>query len=119
MLKKLLLPLIFLFVFVHRTRGQKEERVYCQTPTVSISADYCTEFGKVILTGNSSASVSYVWSTGQTSQSITVDVAGMYSVTATTYGGCSSTVQISVGRELVTNGDFSNGNTGFTTGYAY
>jgi hypothetical protein len=119
MLKKLLLPLIFLFIFVHRTRGQKEERVYCQTPTVSISADYCTEFGKVILTGNSSASVSYVWSTGQTSQSITVDVAGMYSVTATIYGGCSSTVQISVGRELVTNGDFSNGNTGFTTGYAY
>jgi hypothetical protein len=105
-------------------KGQKKnlERAEwgCTTPSVSVSADYCTDPDRVILTASPSTGVTYLWSTGQTSQSITVDVAGSYSVTATTTrGGCSASAQMSVGQELVINGDFTWGNTGFTSGYAY
>lgn len=48
----------------------------------------------------------YLWSTGATQSSITVSTSGVYSCTAT-----------QLGPELVVNGDFSGGNTGFTTGY--
>lgn len=50
----------------------------------------------------------YNWSTGSTSQSITVNSAGNYSVE----------VGLVVNTNLVVNGTFESGNTGFTTGYA-
>ena len=50
---------------------------------VTISADYCAVPGKVRLTANSvPAATSYDWSTGATTQSIDVNAAGSYTVTA-------------------------------------
>jgi gliding motility-associated-like protein len=49
---------------------------------------------------------SYAWSTGATTQSITATSTGVYSCTVTLLGS-----------NLVTNGDFSAGNTGFSSGY--
>ncbi len=92
----------------------------CVNPVVTISADYCTSPGKVILTAQPSSGVTYLWNTGGKTQSITVDVVGVYSVTATTTsGGCKASATMKVGNELVVNGDFTDGNTGFISGYAY
>jgi hypothetical protein len=44
---------------------------------------------------------------------------GCYSVTVTNTYGCSATAYLSVSNELVVNGDFSLGNTGFTSGYSF
>jgi large repetitive protein len=58
-------------------------------PVPTVSADGPTTFcagGSVTL--SASASVSYLWSTGATSQSITVSAAGSYSVTVTDVNGC-------------------------------
>ena len=58
-------------------------------PTPTITADGPTTFcegDNVVLT--SSAASSYLWSTGQTAQSITVTTTGSYSVTVTDANGC-------------------------------
>ena len=87
-------------------------------PAVSISADYCIVAGKVRLTASSTpAGATYIWSTGQTGSFIDVDIADTYSVVASFGTGCSTTATISVAQELVTNGDFEAGNTGFLTLY--
>jgi large repetitive protein len=62
------------------------------TPAATITASEPTTFcqgGSVTLTTSSGAS--YIWSTGETSQSITVDRSGNYSVTVTGANGCSAT----------------------------
>ncbi len=90
-------------------------------PVVSISADYCIVPGKVRLTASSTVpGVTYSWSTSpvQTTQSIDVDIVGSYTVTATA-AGCSGTASINVSSELVVNGNFTSGNTGFTSNYQY
>ena len=89
------------------------------TPSVSITADYCSTPGNVTLTANPSGASSYNWSTGETTQTVLVDIAHDYYVSATNSDGCVGTGLISVAQELVTNGDFTNGNTGFTSGYTY
>lgn len=58
-------------------------------PTPTISADGPTTFcdgDDVVLT--SSAAVSYLWSTGETTQSITVTTTGSYTVSVTDVNGC-------------------------------
>ncbi|NVO18395.1 MAG: hypothetical protein HXX13_01770 [Bacteroidetes bacterium] len=86
-------------------------------PNPTITANYCLVPGKIHLTA--SAGTSYLWNTGETTQSIDVDVAGVYSVVVTNASGCSSTAYLSVSNELVVNGDFSAGNSGFSSGYSY
>ncbi len=86
-------------------------------PTVTITANYCIGGGMVRLT--SSTQASYLWSTGATTQTIDVNTAGDFSVTGTNAGGCSATANITVAEELVSNGNFSAGNTAFTTTYNY
>ena len=87
-------------------------------PVVNITADYCISPGKVRLTASSVPSgATYLWSTGQTGSSIDVDIADVYDVVATLPTGCYSVASISVAQELVVNGDFSAGNTGFTSDY--
>ncbi len=89
-------------------------------PVVTVTADYCIIPGKVRLTASASpAGATFLWSTGQTGASIDVDAADTYTVTATLGTGCSATGSISVAQELVVNGDFESGNTGFTSDYAY
>ena len=89
-------------------------------PVVTLVADYCIVAGKVRLTASATpAGATYVWSTGQSGSSIDVDVADDYTVVATLGTGCSATATISVAQELVTNGDFTNGNNSFTSDYAY
>ncbi|MBC8173257.1 MAG: T9SS type A sorting domain-containing protein [Chitinophagales bacterium] len=66
-------------------------------PECSITPDGPTEFcegGSVTLTAP--AGYIYLWSTGETTQSITVSAAGNYSVTISTEAGCSSTCSIDV-----------------------
>jgi|GEM_PF-1798939 len=86
-------------------------------PTVTISPNYCIGGGVVRLT--CSAQTSYLWSTGATIQFIDVSNAGNYSVTGTNAGGCTANASIAIAEELVTNGNFSSGNTGFITLYTY
>jgi len=61
-------------------------------PTNIITASGPTSFcqGSTI-TLTASSGTSYLWSTGATSQSISVGASGSYSVTVTSSGGCSST----------------------------
>ncbi|MBK7108396.1 MAG: T9SS type A sorting domain-containing protein [Bacteroidetes bacterium] len=64
-------------------------------PEPVISADGPTEFcdgGSVTLT--STAGASYLWSTGETTQSITVDGTGCYTVTVTSEYGCEGSDEI-------------------------
>jgi hypothetical protein len=86
-------------------------------PVVTITADYCTVPNKVRLTATSvPAASSFLWSNGMTGSFIDVDVAGSFDVTAFA-GGCPGTATINVATELVVNGDFEAGNTGFTSAY--
>ena len=91
------------------------------SPVVTVTADYCAVAGEVQLTANSTpAATSYLWSTGETTQIILVDVSGIYSVTA--YSGgltCPGKGTINVANELVYNGNFELGNVGFTSAYPY
>ncbi len=72
-------------------------------PTLTISSSSTIGLGcsptnsANILTANASAAVTYSWSTGATTQSISVNTAGVYSVVVTnTSTSCSSTETISV-----------------------
>ena len=88
------------------------------TPDVQILSDYCAGGGNVKLTASASPQpVTYLWSNGSTSNTILIDMAGTYQLTATTPSGCSATAFTNVAVELVRNGDFSQGNTGFTSAY--
>ena len=87
-------------------------------PVVTIVADYCAVPGKIQLTANSSpAATGYLWNTGATTQSIAVDEAGTYDVTVATALGCPGRATTFIAQELVVNGDFEAGNTGFFTEY--
>jgi hypothetical protein len=90
-------------------------------PTVSITADYCTVPGKVVLSSTPlpTGVYTYLWSVGGATSSIQVDIAGNYTVTVTNPNGCKITGAMTVNTELATNGNFESGNTGFTTGYTY
>ena len=82
-------------------------------PIVTVIADYCSIQPKIKLTATGTGT--YLWSTGETTSFISVDVVGIYTVTVTGSNGCTATASINVSNELVANGDFSLGNTGFTT----
>ena len=87
-------------------------------PTIipTISANYCVGNGFVQLT--STAGTGYLWSTGQTTKTINVANSGVYTVaTSQNPYGCASTKVFTVEKELVVNGNFEQGNTGFKTLY--
>lgn len=90
-------------------------------PVITIGTNYCITPNKVRLTATPSiaGTYTYVWSTGATTQVIDVDVAGSYAVFVTETGGCTGTSSVTLSTELVVNGNFESGNTGFTTGYIY
>ncbi|MCY1721139.1 HYR domain-containing protein [Prolixibacteraceae bacterium Z1-6] len=88
-----------------------------ELPDVQIYADYCSDPGYIILTATEGAS--YLWSTGETTQIIKVDVADIYSVKVIDEYGCENVAYTGVSTELVINGDFEQGNVDFSTGYQY
>ena len=77
------------------------------TPKPTITADYCLVSKKIHLTATGGGT--YLWNTTQTTNTIDVDVAGIYSVTVTN-GGCPATASINVANELVIDGSFTNFN---------
>ena len=85
-------------------------------PVPTVTANYCAVVNKIQLTATGGGT--YLWSTGDITNPILVNVAGNYSVTVTN-GGCSAIGYLGVSNELVVNGSFTNGNTGFTSDYAY
>ena len=88
-------------------------------PAVSVITDYCATPGNVTLTANAPGALSYNWSTGETTQSVLVDIAHNYYVSVANSSGCVGTGVASVATELIVNGDFTLGNTGFTSDYAF
>ncbi|WP_198673006.1 beta strand repeat-containing protein [Algoriphagus litoralis] len=79
------------------------------TPVITLQADYCAVDGSVLLVASSNVTgTSWEWSTGETTASITVNIAGSYSVTATSPDGCISTASISIAEELIVDGSFTN-----------
>ena len=88
-------------------------------PVITMNADYCLVPGKVRVSATAIPSGAFLWSTGATTSFIDVDEADDYFVTVTTPQGCQTTSSLSVAQELVVNGDFTAGNTGFYTDYTY
>ncbi|NVO20895.1 MAG: hypothetical protein HXX13_14440 [Bacteroidetes bacterium] len=95
-------------------------------PDASVTSDYCSTPGSIILTAQPSPpGYTYQWynsgtiMAGYTTQQITVNTAGMYSVVVTNSFGCTTTALTTVSVELVTNGNFTAGNVGFTSDYTY
>ena len=86
-------------------------------PTITIMTDYCTVPGKVKLQAVPSPAGNYTfyWNNGATTDTTTVDLVGSYTVTISNSNGCRASASISVSQELVVNGNFSQGNTGFTS----
>jgi|GEM_PF-1219784 len=85
---------------------------YCVTPSIS---------PKIRLTASGGGTYRWITapSVGVTTQSIDVDVVGIYGVEVTN-NGCVQTVYSAVSNEMVVNGNFSNGNDGsFISGYTY
>ncbi|MEI7802825.1 MAG: glycine-rich domain-containing protein, partial [Bacteroidota bacterium] len=87
-------------------------------PTVAITPNWCTGGGFVGLQATLGMAT-YLWNNGATSSFISVNQAANYSVSVTNGAGCSNSASLQVGTELVTNGNFSLGNTGFTSSYNY
>ncbi len=81
------------------------------TPIITLQTDYCAVDGAVLLVASSNVTgTTWAWSTGETTPSITVNIAGSYSVTATSPDGCTSTTSISIAEELIVDGSFTNFN---------
>ena len=99
-----------------------------KSPVITVSANYCDFPGKVRITATSDIPVTnWTWSggmgTGTTvgnSNYIEPNTAGTFYVSAKSSGNtCAGLGQMSIAQELVVNGDFEQGNTGFTTDYQY
>lgn len=97
-----------------------------QNPLPLVSANYCVGNGKVALNATAPPGSSYIWTpvipatNPNTFSSYLVDVAGIFNVEVTYSGGCKRTNFIQVSENQVINGDFTQGNTGFTTAlYGY
>ncbi len=99
------------------------------SPVVTVTADYCNVGGTpgtVRINAVSNISISnWLWNTGSvtgtsTTSFIEVNTAGNYFVSAKAAGNsCAGTGVMSIAQELVTNGNFEAGNTGFTSDYSY
>lgn len=83
------------------------EVVFNSLPVVDIGADIniCIEDTTVLDAGNPGST--YLWSTGDTTQTIKVNAAGTYSVTVTNANGCSNTDQMVVTNKPAPNASFT------------
>ncbi len=93
----------------------------------NLVTNYCYGGGVISLTPTLTPNVpgvTYLWNTGGTrnqftTDSLFVDIASTYYVTVTSPGNCVATDTAIVSEELVSNGNFELGNTGFITEYGY
>ena len=86
-------------------------------PTILILSDYCTYPGRVKLTAvpTPAGNYTYYWNNGSTADTTIVDLVGTYTITINNGNGCGASNSISVSTELVVNGNFDQGNVGFTS----
>lgn len=91
-----------------------------ESPEVVLFKDYCEIPGQIVLTAMPNIPVtSYLWNTGATTAVINADIALPYQVTVTTAFGCTAKDSARLGLELIDNGDFEQGNVGFTSDYTF
>ncbi|RYE19963.1 MAG: hypothetical protein EOP51_18840, partial [Sphingobacteriales bacterium] len=99
-----------------------------QSPVINVIADYCSQPGKIIVKATSDIPVNnWVWGgglgsgviAGNTSTIEATRAGTLYVSAQSASNSCPTTASISVAQELVVNGDFEAGNTGFTSGYSY
>ncbi len=71
-----------------------------QSPTVTITGntEFC-EGGSTTLTAQ--GALSYIWSNGQTTPSITVFDGGIYSVTGSSINGCKTTTSVNINKNII------------------
>src|SRR5690606_13763869 len=84
--------------FIH---GEFEDYTFiitCDTPAIDLGNDtiLCAGNSIELSTGNTDVGVTYLWSTGATTDTINVDSSGTYVVTVTNVYGCSNTDSIEV-----------------------
>jgi hypothetical protein len=100
------------------------------TPEITVAVDYCpvdivgtpqdeSNMVKLVASCSNATITSWLWSTGETGNTIYVDVADAYQVIGTSSNGCPGSASANIAQELVFNGDFTLGNTGFGTDYTY
>ena len=98
------------------------EVVVRQPPNPTITANYCGDSQFIELVSDNDYS-SYRWeANGEllgTERTLDVEIAKTYTLTVTDDLGCEGTGYINVSNELITNGDFEEGNEGFYTEYNY
>lgn len=87
-------------------------------PVPTIISDYCSVPGHIQLVGGGGET--YLWNTGETTQAIAIDIAGIYSVTVTNAFGCWAAEFVDASNEMVIDGsftDFDPAYPSFYTGY--
>ncbi|HND87445.1 MAG TPA: hypothetical protein PK971_03905, partial [Saprospiraceae bacterium] len=67
-----------------------------QSPEISAPPNLCTGQTGTVAVTNASTFIGFLWSTGATSSSITINSPGTYTVTVTVTGGCTSTGSVVV-----------------------
>jgi hypothetical protein len=89
-------------------------------PVITEQLDYCSkERGQTAVTITTPNITSVLWNTGSTANPFIAPQAGLYTVTVTATGGCTNIKTINVGEELIQDGNFSAGNSGFSSSYTY
>jgi len=91
-----------------------------QPPSATITANYCGDSRFIELVSDNEFS-SYSWESGGeilgTGRTLEVEIASTYSLTVVDAFGCTGSGSINISDELIVNGDFEDGATGFYTDY--
>lgn len=77
--------------------------LYCDTPVINLISDtfLCAGDSIEIYSGNTDVGATYLWSTGETTDTITIDNIGTYFVTVTNLNGCSNTDSVHIGEGMI------------------
>lgn len=76
-------------------------------PVVNLGADIAICFGDSIILDAANSGATYLWSTGATTQTINVNIAGTYTVTVTNANGCVSSDEINIGNNALPNANYT------------
>lgn len=98
-------PLLFIFAIFFSQNSYAQ----CSGNSTFLGNDTAICIGSNVGLSAPNGYLSYLWSTNATSQNININTTGTY--------WCEASAMSTI--NLVTNGDFSSGNTGFSTGHIY